>query len=68
VAKGHILDMSKRPIATGEELTVDYQFVAEDPDFSCRCGAAGCRGTINVGAETWERLRRKHRSRSGGES
>jgi len=48
IVKGHILYMSKRYIAPGEELTVDYNF---DPDVEvvpCRCGSPNCRGTINV--------------------
>jgi uncharacterized protein len=42
-----------RDIAAGEELTYDYQIQreADDPPnidliFACRCGAAGCRGTM----------------------
>lgn len=44
---------AKRPIAAGEELSLDYSLdVAEDDDtsnYSCICGAARCRGTM-VGA------------------
>jgi hypothetical protein len=42
-----------RDIAPGEELTYDYQIQREPDDppdvdvvFACRCGAAGCRGTM----------------------
>jgi uncharacterized protein len=41
------------PIAKGSELTYDYQYVVDGPLdaeskrlYACRCGAAGCRGTI----------------------
>lgn len=44
---GHILYMSKRAIAAGEELTVDYRFSWDVPAVPCRCGSANCRGTIN---------------------
>jgi uncharacterized protein len=48
IFKGHILYMSKRLIRAGEELTVDYLFTPEIERVACRCGAANCRGTINV--------------------
>lgn len=48
IVRGHILYISKRAVRRGEELTVDYRFSDKiDPVF-CRCGAKGCRGTINV--------------------
>ncbi|HEY1337226.1 MAG TPA: SET domain-containing protein-lysine N-methyltransferase [Bryobacteraceae bacterium] len=46
--RGHILYMSNRPIRRGEELTVDYMFSKKIEPVPCRCGARGCRGTINV--------------------
>jgi SET domain-containing protein len=46
--KGHILYISKRKIAAGEELTVDYNFSRKIEDVPCRCGALKCRGTINL--------------------
>jgi len=46
--KGHILYMSKRAIRPGEELTVDYRFSENIDKVRCRCGAPGCRGTINL--------------------
>lgn len=46
--KGHILYMSKRVIEPAEELTVDYHFDEDVGDVPCACGAARCRGTINV--------------------
>lgn len=48
VIKGHILYMSKRIIAPGEELTVDYHFAKNVERVPCACGAKNCRGTINV--------------------
>jgi len=48
IVKGHILYMSLRPIRKGEELTVDYHFAKNVDKVPCRCGAANCRGTINV--------------------
>ena len=48
VMKGHILYMSARDIAPGEELTVDYRFDKKVEKVVCRCGAPKCRGTINV--------------------
>jgi len=48
IRKGHILYMSRRPIRHGEELTVDYHFGKEIEEVPCRCGAALCRGTINL--------------------
>jgi SET domain-containing protein len=48
ITKGHILYMSVRDIHPGEELTVDYHFDKKVERVTCRCGAPGCRGTINV--------------------
>jgi SET domain-containing protein len=48
VFKGHILYMSKRDIAAGEELTVDYRFDKKVDKVVCKCGSAKCRGTINL--------------------
>jgi len=46
--RGHILYFSKRPIKKGEELTVDYHFGSDEELVPCSCGAANCRGTINL--------------------
>lgn len=43
-----ILCQSVRPIAVGEELTLDYNLPANSPKVPCRCGSPKCRGTINV--------------------
>ncbi|HWQ53239.1 MAG TPA: SET domain-containing protein-lysine N-methyltransferase [Bryobacteraceae bacterium] len=48
VIKGHILYYSKRDIAPGEELTVDYRFSDKVERVPCRCGSEQCRGTINL--------------------
>lgn len=37
-----------RPIRRGEELTYDYSFSSAEKPVACRCGAANCRGTLNV--------------------
>ncbi len=40
--------VARRPLAAGEEITVDYAtFYGEAmPAFACRCGADTCRGTV----------------------
>ena len=48
ICKEHILYMSKRKIAQGEELTVDYHFSKKIEEVPCRCAAPNCRGTINL--------------------
>jgi SET domain-containing protein len=48
ILKGHILYISARTIAPGEELTVDYRFDKKVERVDCLCGAKNCRGTINL--------------------
>jgi uncharacterized protein len=48
IVRGHIIYMSLRSIKRGEELTVDYHFDKKVDRVPCKCGAAKCRGTINV--------------------
>ncbi|HUI39126.1 MAG TPA: SET domain-containing protein-lysine N-methyltransferase [Candidatus Nitrosotalea sp.] len=48
IVRGHILYFSRRRIQRGEELTVDYHFSRRTVRIPCKCGAAKCRGTINV--------------------
>lgn len=48
ILKNHILYMSRRDIRAGEELTVDYHFDKKVEKVICHCGAAKCRGTINL--------------------
>jgi len=44
-----------RPIAAGEELTVDYATISDDATFTmhCTCGAAPCRTVVT--GEDWRR-------------
>ena len=48
VLRHHILYVSKRVIQPEEELTVDYRFSDKCDMVRCRCGAAKCRGYINI--------------------
>ena len=48
IVKDHILYMSARDIQPGEELTLDYHFDKNVERVPCYCGAANCRGTINL--------------------
>lgn len=45
---GRVWCESMRPIEHGEELTIDYRFAHDGPRIPCYCGAASCRGTINL--------------------
>ena len=40
--------VTRRAVAAGDELTVDYATVSNDPDFTmtCTCGTANCRQQI----------------------
>lgn len=55
ICRGHILYMAARDIQPGEELTLDYHFDAEVAPVKCSCGAANCRGTINLKPEPKKR-------------
>ena len=48
IVREHILYISKRKIARGEELTVDYRFSRDIERVQCKCGSEKCRGTINL--------------------
>jgi SET domain-containing protein len=48
VRHGHILYLSRRPIRTGDELTIDYHFAKDVEEVICKCGSGKCRGTINL--------------------
>jgi hypothetical protein len=54
---------ARRDIAVDEELTSDYATFTTDPAFtmSCRCGTAGCRGTVT--GQDWRlaELRQRYR-------
>jgi uncharacterized protein len=51
IMKGHILYMSLRAIKPGEELTIDYHFDYATDKTPCACGAAKCRGTMELPRE-----------------
>jgi SET domain-containing protein len=44
----HIIFFALRDIEAGEEITLDYINSYHPDDYRCRCGAKGCRGTINL--------------------
>lgn len=48
IRSGHILYITNRAIRKGEELSVDYHFAYDVEHIPCACGAATCRGTINL--------------------
>ncbi len=45
---GRVFLSSLRPIACGEELLLDYRLSGDLDPVPCRCGAARCRGFLNV--------------------
>jgi len=58
---GQIVFVAMRDVAAGEELTHDWAMTDDDEDsMTCRCGAAGCRGTVT--GKDWMRpeLRAKY--------
>lgn len=59
---GHVLCQSVRPIAAGEELTLDYHFSSKVPKLPCRCGSPRCRGSINALETQAQSPRNYHRS------
>src|SRR5258708_32873517 len=44
---GHVLFFARRDIASGEEITIDYEETLLPDSRRCHCGAQSCRGTIN---------------------
>jgi len=53
-----------RPIALGEELTIDYAWSA-DGAIPCLCGSRRCRGWVVAAEELPKLLRRPQRRKSG---
>jgi uncharacterized protein len=52
--------VTRRPVAAGEELTVDYATMTVVPwEMECRCGAASCRGLIT--GDDWRRTELQER-------
>ena len=48
ITGSQVFIVADRTIHPGEELTYDYQFEPDMEEWPCRCGAPGCRGTINL--------------------
>lgn len=46
IGNGRVEFYALRPIATGEEITVDYGETHHEGTLPCRCGAPGCRGAL----------------------
>lgn len=46
IANGRVEFFSRRRIAGGQEITVDYGQTHHDGQLPCRCGAPGCRGAL----------------------
>jgi tetratricopeptide (TPR) repeat protein len=61
VVRGRIVYFSLRTIERGEELTLDYKYQHDTDRMPCACGAATCRGTMNL-----EPPRRVGAGRRGG--
>jgi uncharacterized protein len=56
--------VTRRPVAAGEELTVDYATMTVAPwEMECRCGAVSCRGVVT--GDDWRRpeLRQRYAGR-----
>lgn len=48
IVNDKIIYISRRDIRPGDELTIDYRFDKDVEKVVCKCGAAKCRGTINL--------------------
>ena len=46
IRNGRVEFYARRPIAVGEEITVDYGETHHEGKLPCRCGAPGCRGAL----------------------
>lgn len=47
ISRGRIFFISRRQIAAGEELTLDYNLDEGGADLPCSCGTKKCRASIN---------------------
>ena len=54
-----VMCQSLRPIAAGEELTLDYRFSPMAPEAPCQCGSPQCRGTMNAARDGKSKSRTK---------
>jgi uncharacterized protein len=48
IENGRVFIHAARPIAAGEELSIDYSYSAEGERIPCACGSPACRGRINA--------------------
>ncbi len=48
VRRGRVTYVSACPIASGDELLVDYRLGGDLPSIPCHCGAVVCRGSLNL--------------------
>ncbi|MCU0540514.1 MAG: SET domain-containing protein-lysine N-methyltransferase [Desulfobacterales bacterium] len=47
IENGRVFIHAARPIAAGEELSIDYSYSPEGERIPCGCGSPACRGRIN---------------------
>ncbi|MDD2703016.1 MAG: SET domain-containing protein-lysine N-methyltransferase [Candidatus Omnitrophica bacterium] len=61
--RGQIVVAAMRDIGKGEELTLDYAMIDDDPEisFTCSCGSACCRKVVTGGDWRDSRLQRKYK-------
>ncbi len=52
IENGRVLIHAARPIAAGEELSIDYSYSPEGERIPCGCGSCVCRGQINAPDES----------------
>jgi SET domain-containing protein len=62
IIKDHILYFTLRDIKKGEELTIDYRFGWDVEKYVCKCGAAKCRGHINIDKPKPEKRAKKKKT------
>jgi SET domain-containing protein len=56
-----VMCQSIRPIAAGEELTLDYNFSSKCPKVPCRCGSPKCRGLLMSWKMPGQKLEQKNK-------